>query len=183
MELKNKKTIIPERLREARVARGMAIKELADKINVSRQAVYQFELGIIFPKAEVFNEITKVLNFPKVFFTLNRKLKNNDLRSPIFFRSLRSATRVSRGMIKCRVDWAEDALNYLQKFIDFPKINIEDFLKIGEEINNNDNRIEEIANNLRQYWNLGDSPINNLTNILIRFHIFMRIDDLLNRKD
>jgi transcriptional regulator with XRE-family HTH domain len=51
MEINNKNTIMHNKLKEARLARGMTIQELADRINVTKQAVSQFESGIIVPKA------------------------------------------------------------------------------------------------------------------------------------
>lgn len=162
----NKNIIIPKKLKEARIARGMSMQELANKINVTRQAISQFELGIIVPKYEVFTEITRVLDFPKVFFTSNRKPKNNNSNGAIFFRSLKSASRLAREMMKCRIEWVEYCLDYLQEFINFPQTNLQELLKIDELTITGEDRIEEIANNLRQYWGLGYGPINNLTNIL-----------------
>ena len=166
MEIFDKKSIVSKRIKEARIARGMSMQELANRINVTRQAVSQFELGVIVPKPEVFTEISKVLNFPKVFFTFNRELKNNDSKGAIFFRSLKSATRTAREMMKCRIEWAESSIDYLQEFINFPQANLQELLKIDETTITDEDKIEEIANNLRQYWSLGYGPINNLTNIL-----------------
>ena len=50
------------KLRELRVNRGLAQKELADCVGVSESAIRSYELGIRNPKSESFYRIAKVLD-------------------------------------------------------------------------------------------------------------------------
>jgi transcriptional regulator with XRE-family HTH domain len=52
---------IPERIREAREARGLTPEEFAELLDVSRQAVAQFETGQISPSGEVMAKIIAVV--------------------------------------------------------------------------------------------------------------------------
>jgi transcriptional regulator with XRE-family HTH domain len=64
---------IPERIREAREARGLAPEEFAELLNVSRQAVAQFETGQISPSGEVMAKIIAVTAQPPLFFVTPRE--------------------------------------------------------------------------------------------------------------
>ena len=57
------------RLKTARQYRGLTVEELAQKINVSKQAVSQYETGRIedVPFQRIFS-ISNVLNFPYQYF-------------------------------------------------------------------------------------------------------------------
>ena len=58
----------PGRLKEARLARGMTITDLAEKAYVSKQAISQYELGQAIPRAETLMYIVNTLDFPKTYF-------------------------------------------------------------------------------------------------------------------
>lgn len=152
---------IPEKIKEARVARGFTISDLADSIGVTRQAVSQFELGHIIPKGEVLAKIIDTLELPPSFFS--SPAKQRSLPGVTFFRSLRSATKKSREMWVTRSNWVEDIFLYLNNYFDFPKVDIPD-LSYGRFLD--DDEIEKIASDLRKEWGLGSGPISNLTLLL-----------------
>ena len=47
----------PKRLREARLIRGLTIRELAEMVGVTKQAISQFELGENTPKSETMGPV------------------------------------------------------------------------------------------------------------------------------
>ncbi|MCL1995004.1 MAG: helix-turn-helix transcriptional regulator [Defluviitaleaceae bacterium] len=63
-----RKNIIPIRIKEARSERGYSCEVLGNKIGVSRQAISQYELGIIKPAFHTFKRLISVLNYPESFF-------------------------------------------------------------------------------------------------------------------
>ncbi|NHM28034.1 ImmA/IrrE family metallo-endopeptidase [Desulfofundulus sp. TPOSR] len=156
--------IIPERLREARLARGLTIAELAEHIEVTRQSVSQYELGQSSPSGEVLARIIKVLNFPLDYFC--NPLDKETPASVTFFRSLSSATKRSREMIKQREKWVEKIFIYAQKYLDFPEVNLPviNVSAYGEKID--DDQIERIAETVRKHWGLGQGPISDVILLL-----------------
>ncbi|MED4128600.1 XRE family transcriptional regulator [Shouchella miscanthi] len=154
---------VPQRLKKARLARGMTLIDLANEIGVSRQAVSQYELGQSLPKGETFIRILEVLRFPRGYFLTSEEDKAPS--GPAFFRSLQAAKKKSRDMQVIRVDFIEDIRNYVLNFIELPKLNlIEPLSKDLNEITNED--IELKAKELRELWGLGNRPIKNMVKTL-----------------
>ncbi|MBV8824893.1 MAG: ImmA/IrrE family metallo-endopeptidase [Bradyrhizobiaceae bacterium] len=155
--------IVPERIREAREARGLTAEEFAEKIGISRQAVGQFEIGQTTPSAQTMSAIIGVTAQPPGFFTDARKRAVEDFGTP-FWRSLKRMTRPDRLRVTRRLEWAWDVVHYLEQFIDLPTINLPavdwDF-ETG-----NDEQLERITGIVRDDWSLGRGPIFNLAAVL-----------------
>src|SRR5260370_37657479 len=81
---------IPERIREAREARGLTPEEFAELLDVSRQAVAQFETGQISPSGEVMAKIIAVTAQPPLFFVTHRERTRT---GDPFWRSLKRMER------------------------------------------------------------------------------------------
>lgn len=58
-----------ERIKKARKNRGISQKELAQKLNITQQAVSYYENGSRIPDKETLNSISKVLNVPTEYLT------------------------------------------------------------------------------------------------------------------
>lgn len=153
---------IPERIKEAREARGLSGEGFAEAIGVSRQAVAQFETGQTSPGGETMSRIIAVTGQPLSFFT-NVPARPGEPRSP-FFRSLKRMEQQHRRRIVRRMQWAGDIGMLLERFIDLPTVNFPDFefdLDLGD-----DDDIERAAESLRDHWGLGRGPIRNLAAIM-----------------
>ena len=85
---------IPERIREAREARGFTGEAFAEAIGVSRQAVAQFETGQASPSGETMGRIIGETGQPISFFT-GLPSRAGEPRAP-FFRSLKRMEQVGR---------------------------------------------------------------------------------------
>lgn len=57
-----------EKLQSVRELNGLSRKELADKLNLSEQAIWQYENQYTVPKFKVVNELKKVFNVKAQFF-------------------------------------------------------------------------------------------------------------------
>lgn len=154
---------IPQKLKQARIARGMSIAELAEKVGVTRQAISQYELGQNNPRAEIFMRIVAVLDFPKAFFY--KENTKNTPKSATFFRSLASATKRSRDMQDIRAEWMLDIYNYIKQFIKLPELNLIEVEDRSLE-DWNFNEIEDLAMQLREHWELGNRPVKNIVNLI-----------------
>ena len=157
---------LPERLKEARLARGMSALQLASELGVTRQAISRYEQGDLNPKAEILRQMSIILNFPISFFTLESACREN-IDGTTFFRSLKSTDTNVRDMIKIRNSWTKSVFREYEHYLKFPQIDIPNFDDI---VSNNMpltlDIIEEIALNLRKYWGLSIGPISNMTLLL-----------------
>ncbi|MFD1775447.1 helix-turn-helix domain-containing protein [Paenibacillus rhizophilus] len=152
----------PKRLSSARIARGYTIKELSERIGVSKQAISQFELGQAIPKAETMMLIINTLDFPKGYFF---EAEEEQYVGNTFFRASTSIPKRVREMQKERAGWVSKVYSVLNQYVEFPSLNLPDLSDFPEGEWDSD-RIEELAITMRNHWELGDKPINNLVNVL-----------------
>lgn len=161
----NKETIFnPKRLREARLVRGMTIKELADTIGVSKQAISQFELGEHMPKQETMMALINTLGFPKSYFYKDYK---EQYVGNTFFRANATATKKSKEMQFNKSLLAGYIYSYLSDLIEFPDLNLPEISKLNTDWNDT-NAIEELASKVREHWGISDNPIANIVHLLER---------------
>ena len=172
--------IIPEKLKEARLARGYTVTALAEKIGISKQTISKYELGQSSPSSETMIKYCDFLNFDINFFMFNNEDLNNNYGT-IFFRSLKSAESQVREEIKIRIKWTNYIYQYINEFIEFPKLNLPDFEEKSLE-NLDLYKIEDIADKLREYWNIGKGPINNLSVLLEQNGIILCNSNINNVK-
>ncbi|MCR1138578.1 helix-turn-helix domain-containing protein [Clostridium botulinum] len=153
--IKNKK-FNGRRLQIARVYRGKTIVDLSKDIGVSKQAISQFENGLTSPQFDTLMNIVNSLNFPREYFfeqdTIDVKLGNT------YFRAQSRMTKKDENRQKEKVKFVGKLYNFLNEYIEFPKLNLPEF----EE----DLSIEEKAIKLREYWNLGEEPIKDIIYVL-----------------
>ena len=157
--------LVPERIREARLARGMTAAELASCIGVTRQAVSKYELGIAEPGSTVLNEIARSLDMPISFFQKPSSLQEN--QGTIFFRSLKTNAARAKDVLSVKIQWAAQLAKMLSEEIIFPEVDLptlpERFLQSATYTYDD---IEEITLFLRQHWKLGNAPITNMARLL-----------------
>jgi Zn-dependent peptidase ImmA (M78 family)/DNA-binding XRE family transcriptional regulator len=155
--------IIPERIREARESVGMTDEQFADAIGVSRQSVGTYETGAFAPRGDVFSKIIAVTQQPPAFFTAPRKHNLERFLAPTW-RSLKRMQRPDRLRIGRRLEWAFYIAESLAEYVDLPPVHLPaiefDYERGGNE------RIEEIADQLREFWNVGFGPITDLVPLL-----------------
>lgn len=155
--------LIPERIREAREASGFTDEQFADELGVSRGAIGHYETGLSAPRGEVFARIIEVTGQPPSFFTTPRNRSVSRFRMPNW-RSLKRMQRPERLRIARRLEWAFDITSYLEQFIELPTVNLPqiDF----DYETDDDDRIESVAEAVRNLWGLGQEPITDLTAVL-----------------
>ena len=83
--LKNGKSlkIIPEKLKEARLARGYTVTALAKIIGISKQTISKYELGQASPSSETMIKYCNLLKFNIDFFMIDNA-KRDDNYGTIF---------------------------------------------------------------------------------------------------
>lgn len=161
--------IQPEKLVEAREARGYSMNELGKLLGVSRQAIDKYEDGKMSPSPDVLQGYIEKLEFPLIYFQV--PILNDDLIStPILHRSLISASNMAKAKIKIRAQWMKRITDYFYRYFDFPIVSIQKSKKVGRY---SSDEIEYIAEELRVKWGLGMAPIDNMTILLQNNGIFL----------
>lgn len=155
--------IVPAKLKEARVARGLSLAQLSKLIGISSQAISQFEKGETKPSPATLVKLIDELDFPINFFCSSNREKSEE--NVIYFRSNKNITKKLKEACKVRINWIDQTYSFIDSYFDLPKVNI---TKLGdldpESIDNIE--IEDITLKLRNDWGLEKSPIGNLVDIL-----------------
>jgi len=150
--LKTEHTFNGDRLKKARIYRGLTVADLADKIDCQRQTVSMYEnKKIQTPDNETVLKISKELGFPiKYFYEEDKALKIGST----YFRALLTTNKKYRSEQIQKMELVSDLYSFIKKYIDFP-------IFTPLEVNSN-NLPEEAATALRNYWELGNKPIENI---------------------
>lgn len=156
---------VGERLREAREARGLTQISLGEMLGVTNRAISQYENGTGSPHPEIMQKIPEVLNIPLQFF-LTPITEEETTNGPIFYRSMSSATATARTRAERKFGWLKRIVDFLQDFVEFPKVNFPDYNFSNDPLKITKRDIEESASELRKYWGLGDGPISNVVYLL-----------------
>lgn len=158
------KKVIPRRIRQARISRGFSIAELAELVEVSKQAISQFELGKNEPGKANLLSIARELNYPVSFFYKEYPgIENSD--SPVFFRSKKTTAVKDKNAAKEKIEIFREIHGYLTEYIEFPELNLPKIEYPDANFEIDENLIENYAQILRSHWGLGNGPIPNITNV------------------
>lgn len=150
---------IPERIKEAREARGFTIDHFAELLDVSRQSVAQYETGQTTPGGDVMSRIIASTAQPPAFFVTNPQRSGNAITP--FWRSLKRMELHHRKRITRRLEWAGDIAAFLDKFIHLPAVNVPAPQQEWMD-RDDDDFVELVADAVRVQWRLGRGPIRDL---------------------
>jgi Zn-dependent peptidase ImmA (M78 family)/DNA-binding XRE family transcriptional regulator len=149
------------RLQQARQAMALSQTSLADLIGVSNQAISQYEKGADSPGTEVFDALRKILKHDAQFFL--RPIGHSLSRNVCFYRSLASTTKTARNRAEVWKLWSRELIAYMLEFVELPEADFPSFTDLPSELRLlGVDRIEALAGEVREHWNLGDGPIANL---------------------
>jgi Zn-dependent peptidase ImmA (M78 family)/transcriptional regulator with XRE-family HTH domain len=155
--------VVPERLTEAREARGWSMAELGERIGVTRQAVSQFERGTRRPEPLTLMKLVREVGQPISYFTSDRPPGAEHVRT-VFFRSFKSRTRGTNRALHVWRRWVGQIAKYLADYVDFPTVDYPILDNFRDEYAADE--IEDIATRCRRHWGLGDGPIGDMTGLL-----------------
>ncbi len=156
---KGEKMNIGERLKSVRLQAGLSQRDLAEKVDVSAQAVSKYERGMDTPSSPVLIRLAKALGV-RVEYLL--RPINITLSQPQYRRRA-ALSKKNENEIQARVqDWLERYLGIetiLASQSEFKMPEIKRHAKNLEDV-------EQVAVGLRKSWNLGIDPIDGLAEIL-----------------
>ena len=149
-------------LKFARLYRGLSMEELGEKIGKSKQIISQYESedDELQPSFDVVVTISEQLKFPISFFYTEINTKAKEINT--YFRALLSSNKKDKIAQSKKATIIIEIYKFLEKYIEFPKLNIPEINKKDIEEHN----YSKIAKELREYWGLSNKPINNIINVL-----------------
>ena len=159
-----------ERLRSARMYRGLTLTELAKRTEISKQSLSLYENDNNTPDYMKVRLLASELNFPYDYFF--QKDSYAAKTETTYFRSLASATKKDRTAQSIKLEYVAKMYEILMEFISFPEMNLPsvDFVGCDDvfECENDDaiQEIEDIAVQVRKYWDIGTGPIKDLQYLL-----------------
>ncbi|MDF2586656.1 MAG: hypothetical protein K0S41_497 [Anaerocolumna sp.] len=139
------------RLKSARQYNEMTIGDVAEAIGLTNQAISQFENNKAVPKTENIFGLCNLLGFPREYFFEEDKL--NKSTNYTYFRSLLSTSKKKQYAQIEKVKLLTKIFEAIEQFINFPEYKLEFNGLINPE---------EMADFVRQEWNLGVGPIVNI---------------------
>ncbi len=142
-------TFCGARLAQARIARGLTKKSLAELIGITGTQIARYESGQDNPQIERLDIISEKLNFPVSFF---QKPNWKDADSPIFWRSQAAETKMAREMTEQRLDWLKEIFDYLESDVEFPRLEISELQFHDDFRLLTPNKIEALAEKARARW-------------------------------
>lgn len=160
-----------KRLKNARLFRGLTLTELADRTGISKQSLSLYENERNTPEHERVQTLAATLMFPYEFFFQTDAWET--VTEVTYFRSLVSATKMDRTAQSVKLEYVAKMYEVLLNYIDFPHLNLPEVPFDGTDdefddkgIENTQQQIESIAQQLREFWGIGDAPITNLQFLL-----------------
>lgn len=156
-----------QRLKEALQFREKKMTELADETGISKQSLSLYANDGNVPPFDNVIKIARALDFPTDFF-MSEDLCTASTGNT-YFRSQASATKKSRNAQKIKLEYVSKMYEVILNYMNVPELNIPDTsaINVPEDIANVDsdravNEIEKLAKLVREHWNLGNGPIDNL---------------------
>lgn len=145
-----------DRLKKARIYRGLTVAELAERVGCQRQTLSMYEISKSQPTDKTtVARIAQELNFPvKYFYEHPTTLTSGT----VYFRSLLTTNKKYRSEQTVKMDYLAQIYSLLQDYVAFPEYEPLSF--------SNDATPEQAAYALRDAWGLGRGPIDNLVSVV-----------------
>ena len=150
------------KLKFARLYRGLSMEELGERIGKSKQIISQYESedDPQSPSFDIVSNMSETLKFPISFFYTEDKEDVEEINT--YFRALLSSNKKDKITQSKKATVVITIYKFLEKYIEFPKLNIP---KINQK-DLEDRNYYNIVKDIRTFWNLRDKPINNIINVL-----------------
>lgn len=151
-----------ERLKQARVARGLSLRQLAERVGVSPMALSKYENDRVRPSAGVRQRLCEVLGVKPGYFTRPQQVTLECVE----YRTRRRLGAKARAAVEARV--AEFLERYLaaESIFEPGRLPVFSWPRCCERSIESVDDAEEVAEGLRQEWELGVDPIANLCEAL-----------------
>ncbi|MCY7040013.1 XRE family transcriptional regulator [Streptococcus sanguinis] len=131
-------------LKQLRLLYGMTRKELATKLDITEQAVWQFEKNETSPKASVKQKMTNLFGVRSDYFFQMNSISNFDMTS-VAFRNEAENTRKATDIQEAYLNTLDRLVIYLESMVTIPNQKIIDLVDIISQKDQDTVSLEEIA--------------------------------------
>jgi len=145
---------IGERLKMARLSRGMDLRRLAQEVGVSAQAISKYERNLDFPRSSVLIKLSKSLGTKTDYFFRPNLV---EISKVCFRKKVRLSKKAMEQIKSESKEILERYLDIDNLFQEGPSYSVPSASSVREI-----GDVEDIANKTRQHWSLGINPIENI---------------------
>jgi transcriptional regulator len=131
-------------LKQLRLLYGMTRKELATKLDITEQAVWQFEKNETSPKASVKQKMANLFGVRSDYFFQMNSISNFDMTS-VAFRNEAENTRKATDIQEAYLNTLDRLVIYLESMVTIPNQKIIDLVDIISQKDQDTVSLEEIA--------------------------------------
>ncbi|MDT2287631.1 helix-turn-helix transcriptional regulator [Paenibacillus larvae] len=153
---------IPDRLIEAREARGFTLTDLANIVEISHQAISKYEKEKATLNHDTLEKLSDALHVPVTYFYKSYPKKVDGV---IYFRSNGNGYSKSKNIHLHKISWIKEH-KYLEQYFNFSKIECSAVYNKTRILPNPFEEIDQIAMEVRKLWNLGNGSISNVVLLL-----------------
>lgn len=167
------------RLTMAREARGLRQVDLAAMIDRSAPTISKYESNAQRPDQAVVQLLASALGVGVAWFFIPLE---PDPKTAVFYRSLATALDAMRAKARARLGFVEVLDEVIADFVDLPAVDVPDLLQGRDFRTLRDADIELFAHQLREHWDLGDGPIDDLMIVIENAGIVVAEDEIGSSK-
>ena len=153
--------IFGNRLKQARKAIGLSLRNLANLVGLSHTAIQKYEKGETFPSSDNLIKLAEAIQIPVEHLFR----PETDKIGKINFRKKSSLRVKARHKIEYQIKDKLERRLELENYYPSPIVKIFDTQKLPHFKIINDRDIEDVAIKLRTQWKLGLAPIHDLIDV------------------
>lgn len=168
--------MIGDRIRQARLAAGLTLDALGQKVGVTHTAIQKYEKGILTPPSSQLLKLARACGTRVEYFFRTHEV---ELVEPEF-RRLASFGKKAQEALKIKVvELAEKRVELLGCFPESPILRFEVPGGLPRHVNDLD-ELENFSDQVREAWKLGLNPIGDLTGTLETLGLLVIVVDEAN---
>jgi Zn-dependent peptidase ImmA (M78 family)/DNA-binding XRE family transcriptional regulator len=145
-------------LRLARIFNGLALEEVAERVDKTRQYIHKLETGQAIPTEQLLANLASVLKVESEFFTKSQVLMIDE--DQFHFRKLFTTRAMLKQVAMARGELVNRLVTYLDQELKLPSVRIPEVLNVQTPED-----VERAADRCRHEWELGFGPIANMSRL------------------
>jgi Zn-dependent peptidase ImmA (M78 family)/transcriptional regulator with XRE-family HTH domain len=145
-------------LRLARIFNGLALEEVAERVDKTRQYMHRLETGQSAPTGQLLEQLATVLNVMPSFLLSDHTLMIEE--DQFHFRKLFTTRAMIKNVAMARGEFIGRLVSYLDRELKLPKVRIPEVSSIKTS-----DDIERAAELCRKEWELGLGPVANMSRL------------------
>lgn len=145
-------------LRLARIFNGLALEEVAERVDKTRQYLHKLETGQATPTEQLLRQLAVVLEIQPSFLTTEQSLMIGE--DQFHFRKLFTTRAMVKQVAMARGQLTGRLVSYLDNELKFPDLRIPEINGVQSMED-----VERAAERCRREWELGLGPITNMSRL------------------